>query len=61
MRRVRSYGIHQYGSSTLDESSPPFADQSSLFVCRELKPVWMEAEIRAHLEEEHRPGEEMGP
>jgi acyl-homoserine-lactone acylase len=60
--RVRSYSIHQYGSATLDESSPHFADQSPLFVRRELKPVWMEeADIRANLEEEYRPGEEMGP
>jgi acyl-homoserine lactone acylase PvdQ len=42
--------------------SPHFADQSPLFVRRELKPVWMEeADIRANLEKEYRPGEEMGP
>jgi penicillin amidase/acyl-homoserine-lactone acylase len=55
---VRSRSIHQYGSATLDETSPHYADQAPLFVRRELKPVWMdEAEVRAHLEREYRPGE----
>lgn len=57
--RVRSRSIHQFGSATLDEHSPHFADQAQLFVQRKLKPVWMdESEIRAHLEKEYRPGEE---
>jgi acyl-homoserine-lactone acylase len=57
--RVRSRSIHQFGSATLDERSPHFADQAQLFVQRKLKPVWMdETEIRAHLEKEYRPGEE---
>ncbi len=57
--RVRSRSIHQFGSATLNERSPHFADQAQLFVQRKLKPVWMdEAEIRAHLEKEYRPGEE---
>ncbi len=55
---VRSRSIHQYGSATRDEGSPHFADQAELFARRQLKPVWMdEAEIRAHLEREYRPGE----
>lgn len=58
--QVRSQSIHQYGSATLDETSPHYADQAPLFVNRELKPVWLdEAEIRAHLEREYRPGEEL--
>ncbi len=57
---VRSRSIHQYGSATRDESSPHYADQAELFVRRALKPVWLdEAEIRAHLEREYRPGEEV--
>jgi acyl-homoserine-lactone acylase len=60
--RVRSFSIHQYGSATLDERSPHYADQSLLFARRQLKPVWFdEAEIRANLEREYRPGEEAGP
>jgi penicillin amidase/acyl-homoserine-lactone acylase len=56
---VRSLSIHQYGSATLDESSPHYADQAALFARRELKPVWFdEADIRANLEREYQPGEE---
>lgn len=55
-----SRSIHQYGSATLDAASKHYADQSPLFARRELKPVWRdESEIRANLEREYRPGEEM--
>ena len=58
--QVSSRSIHQYGSATLDEDSPHYADQSPLFVRRELKPVWLdEQDIRANLEREYRPGEEV--
>lgn len=57
---IHSRSIHQYGSATLDENSPHYADQAPLFVNRQLKPVWLdEEEIRAHLEREYRPGEEL--
>jgi acyl-homoserine-lactone acylase len=57
--QVHSFSIHQYGSATLDENSPHYADQSPLFASRQLKPVWFdEADIRANLESEYRPGEE---
>lgn len=56
---VSSESVHQYGSATLDASSPHYADQAPLFVKRQLKPVWMdEAEIRQHLEREYTPGQE---
>ncbi|MET0552326.1 MAG: acylase [Vicinamibacteria bacterium] len=56
--RVRSRSIHQFGSATLDEKSKHFADQAPLFAEQRLKPVWLdEAEIRAHLAREYRPGE----
>ncbi len=55
---VTARNIHQFGSATLDEASPHYADQAPLFARRELRPVWMdEAVIRAHLEREYRPGE----
>jgi acyl-homoserine-lactone acylase len=58
---VHSRSIHQYGSATLDERSPHYADQAPLFARHELKPVWRdETEIRRHLEREYRPGQE-GP
>lgn len=57
---VQSYSIHQYGSATQDETSPHYADQVPLFARRELKPVWFdEADIRANLEREYRPGDEI--
>ena len=56
---VTSKSIHQYGSATLDETSSHYADQAFLFVERKMKPVWMdEADIRANLESEYRPGQE---
>ncbi|MDX1687174.1 MAG: acylase [Candidatus Promineifilaceae bacterium] len=57
--RVHSRSIHQYGSATARPESPHYADQAPLFAQRQLKPVWFdEADIRAHLEREYRPGEE---
>ena len=55
--RVSSRSIQPYGSATLDARSAHYADQAPLFAAGRLKPVWMdEAEIRAHLEREYRPG-----
>lgn len=55
--RVQSRSIHQYGSATQDASSPHYADQAVLFAEHKLKPVWFdEADIRANLEAEYRPG-----
>ncbi len=60
--QVQSYSIHQYGSATIDENSPHYADQSPLFAKHQLKPVWFdETDIRANLEREYRPGEEHEP
>ncbi|MBN1347327.1 MAG: acylase [Phycisphaerae bacterium] len=56
--KVHSRSVHQFGSATLDESSPHYADQVPLFVAMKTKPVWFEeAELRQHLEGEYRPGE----
>ena len=53
---LRSHSIHQYGSATLDENSPHYANQSPLFAARQLKPVWLdEVEIRANLERAYQP------
>jgi penicillin amidase/acyl-homoserine-lactone acylase len=56
---VHSRVVHQFGSATLDETSPHYADQSPVFVAREMRPVWRtESEIRANLEREYHPGQE---
>jgi penicillin amidase/acyl-homoserine-lactone acylase len=56
--RVHSESIHQYGSATLDEKSPHYADQASLFADEKMKPTLLtEAEVKAHLEREYRPGQ----
>jgi acyl-homoserine-lactone acylase len=57
---ISTQSIHQFGSATLDEASPHYADQSPLFVRRELKSAWFdETDIRAHLEREYVPGQEV--
>jgi len=57
--KVTSKSIHQFGSASVREDSPHYADQAPLFCKRELKPVWLdEADIRANLSSEYRPGEE---
>ena len=55
---VSSQSVHQFGSATLDETSPHYNDQSELFVKRQLKPMWLdEADIRANLTRAYRPNE----
>ncbi len=59
---LHSQSIHQFGSATLDERSPHYADQAPLFAEEKFKPVWLsEADIRAHLEKEYRPGDGRDP
>lgn len=58
--KVSSQSLHQYGSATMRESSPHYADQVPLFVENKLKPVWFEkADVLANLEAQYRPGEEL--
>jgi len=55
--RLRSESIHQFGSATLDERSPHYADQTPLFVAERTKKLRLEeAELRRHLRREYRPG-----
>jgi len=54
--QVHSRSLHQFGSATLDESSPHYADQVPLFAQQKTKPVWLdEEELRQHLESEYCP------
>jgi penicillin amidase/acyl-homoserine-lactone acylase len=56
--KLSSESIHQFGSATLDETSPHYADQSPLFVAMKLKPVWFtEDELKGHIEADYRPGQ----
>jgi acyl-homoserine-lactone acylase len=55
---LSSRSIHQFGSATLDEASPHYADQTPLFVAMKTKPVWFtEAQLKSHVERNYRPPE----
>ena len=54
--KVHSRAIHNFGSATLDETSPHYADQAELFVREELRDVYFErAELLKHLSRRYRP------
>lgn len=56
--KLSSESAHQFGSATLDATSPHYADQSPLFVEMKTKPVLFEAEdLEGHIAEDYRPGE----
>jgi penicillin amidase/acyl-homoserine-lactone acylase len=56
--RLSSESIHQFGSATLDPTSPHYADQTPLFVAMKTKPVrFTEAELAGHVEADYAPGE----
>lgn len=60
--RVHSESVHQFGSATLDEKSPHFADQAPLFAEHRMKPVIMEEEaLRRRPFREYKPGGEHTP
>jgi penicillin amidase/acyl-homoserine-lactone acylase len=55
--RLSSESIHQFGSATLDKTSPHYADQTPLFVAMRTKPVlFTEDELKGHVEEDYSPG-----
>lgn len=55
--KVSSESIHQFGSATLDETSPHYADQVKLFAEEKFKPVWFYADdLEGHIERTYRPG-----
>jgi penicillin amidase/acyl-homoserine-lactone acylase len=56
---IHSESIHQFGSATLDATSPHYSDQVAPFLAEQTKPVHLdEAALRQHLSREYRPGEE---
>jgi acyl-homoserine-lactone acylase len=56
--RLSSKSIHQFGSATLDETSPHYADQTPLFAAMRTKPVlFTEDQLKGHVVRDYRPGE----
>lgn len=56
--KLSSESVHQFGSATLDETSPHYADQVPLFVGMKTKPVWFdESDLAGHIAEDYRPGD----
>ena len=54
--RMTSRSIHQFGSATLDATSPHYADQSPLFAAHKTKPVlFTEAQLAGNIERDYRP------
>ncbi|HSH42808.1 MAG TPA: penicillin acylase family protein, partial [Arenicellales bacterium] len=54
---LTSESIHQFGSATLDESSPHYADQAPPFAEMKMKPVYFEEEdLEPHIQQRYRPG-----
>ena len=56
--KLSSESIHQFGSATLDKTSPHYADQTPLFVAMKTNPVlFTRAQLAGHIESDYRPGE----
>ena len=56
--KLSSESVHQFGSATLDETSPHYADQTPLFVAMKTKPVlFTEDELKGQITADYRPGE----
>ena len=54
--RLTSRSIHQFGSATLDATSPHYADQAPLFATHQTKPVlFTEAQLAGNIERTYRP------
>jgi acyl-homoserine-lactone acylase len=55
---LSSESIHQFGSATLDPTSPHYADQTPLFDQMKTKPVlFTQAQLAGHIEADYKPGE----
>ena len=54
--QLSSESIHQFGSATLDATSPHYADQTPLFADMKVKPVYFtEDQLRPHIKEDYTP------
>ncbi|GBF58255.1 glutaryl-7-aminocephalosporanic-acid acylase [Candidatus Phycosocius bacilliformis] len=55
--RLSSRSIHQYGSATLDATSPHYGDQGPLFTAMKTKPVlFTRAQLAGQITKSYRPG-----
>ncbi len=55
--KLSSQSIHQFGSATLDETSPHYDDQVPLFVAMKTKPVLFTMDqLKGRIEEDYHPG-----
>jgi acyl-homoserine-lactone acylase len=55
--KLSSRSIHQFGSATLDRSSPHYDDQAVMFAQMKTKPVlFNHADLQGHVERSYRPG-----
>ena len=55
--KLSSESIHQFGSASIDPSSPHYADQAPLFVAMKTKAVlFTQAQLAGHVEADYRPG-----
>jgi len=56
--KLTSESIHQFGSATVDQKSPHYADQAPRFIAMKTKPVlFTQAQLAGHLEADYRPGD----
>ncbi|MDO8421678.1 MAG: penicillin acylase family protein, partial [Parvibaculum sp.] len=56
--KLSSESVHQFGSATLDASSPHYTDQAGMFAGMKTKPVWFEnADLEGHIAEDYKPGD----
>jgi penicillin amidase/acyl-homoserine-lactone acylase len=56
--QLTSESIHQFGSATMNQSSPHYADQAPLFVAMKTKPVlFTQGQLAGHVEADYLPGE----
>jgi penicillin amidase/acyl-homoserine-lactone acylase len=53
---LSSQSVHQFGSATLDKTSPHYADQTPMFVKMQTKPVlFTEAQLKGHVTRDYAP------
>jgi penicillin amidase/acyl-homoserine-lactone acylase len=58
-KKLKVEGVHQFGSATLDETSPHYADQAEDYALEILHDPWFsEAALQQNLQRAYRPGDD---